>query len=398
MKLGIYTASTLNHSYALKAQARALHSACIYAKIKKPVIVVVCSNDDFFDEVEYEYEYLFNGKAKVIIIKKDEFFDCEKRKKYKNEVQLMISKMRTIATKRLLVEGCDRILSMDSDVIPKHNSIRCMLDTLKFDNGYYGVAQCPYPSQGGGSFLGGRGTPEKPIAADFSEEERNIPKELKEKRKKAVSDLKKFVEELQKKQTPKNQKTDKQIKSKQEKLAKLEREISSCPPKMNVFSANGKKWKKRGWFDYAYPAIGKGSVVPVDWVGFGCTMMTRETAAMCDFSGYDGSGTEDLFIIWNRWYQNDVKIANISHCPSDHIVRDRNNNKKYIHIITYHEHSGECEGHLRQKNKPWYGQDIEEKFDPLNNGEHSEKEKNKKEEEEEEILPLNFKMGDVIPS
>jgi hypothetical protein len=368
MKLGIYTVSTLKHSYALKAQARALHSACIYAKIKKPVIVIVCSDDKFFDEVEFEYENLFNGRAKVIIIKKEEFFDCDKRKSYKNEVQLMIAKMRTIGTKRLLAEGCDRILSMDSDVIPKYNSIRCMLDTLKFDNGYYGVAQCPYPSQGGGSFLGGRGTPQNHILDDFTEKERNIPKELKEEIKKAEDDLKKFLRKLEKDKVEVNKKTDLEIDAKRKKLHKIQKKVDTCGPKTNVFAANGKQWRRRGWFDYAYPAIGKGSVVPVDWVGFGCTMMTRETASMCDFSGYNGGGTEDLFIVWNRWYPNNVNIANIAHCPSDHIIRDRINDGKYIHILTYHELGGEFVGHLRQRDTAWYSQDLYEKFNHYNDG------------------------------
>ena len=383
MKLGVYVASTLKHSYALKAQARAIHSACVYAGIKKPVVVIVCGSDDFFDEVGLEYEELFNGKAKVILIKKEEFFDCKKRKNYKNEVQLMIAQMRSIGTKKLLSEGCDRILSMDSDVLPKHNSIQCMLDTLNFDKGYYGVAQCPYPSQGGGAFLGGRGTPQRHILPDFAKEERKIPKKLKEEEKKAKKDLELFIKNLEKNNVKVNEKTDKEIKDKHENLARIEKEIDSCPPKNNVFALNGKKWIRRGWFDYAYPAIGKGSVVPVDWVGFGCTMMTRETASMCDFSGYDGSGTEDLYIVFRRWYINNVNIANIAHCPSDHIVRDRSDNQKYIHVMTYHEDSGECVGHLRQSNLPWYGQDLSETFDPSNNGIHTKSEEEEEEEEDE---------------
>ena len=113
-----------------------------------------------------------------ILFKKEDFYDCKNRKNYKNEVQLMIAQMRTLATRELLAMGCDRILSMDSDVLPKYNSIRCMLDMLSFDNGFYDVAQCPYPSQGGGSFLGGGGTKQRQILEDFKEEELKIPKDL----------------------------------------------------------------------------------------------------------------------------------------------------------------------------------------------------------------------------
>ena len=382
-RLGIYTASTLNHSYALKAQARALHSACVYAEIEDPIIVLVCSDDDFFCSVKKEYENLL-PKSKVILIKNKDFFDSEKRESYKNSVQLMIARMRTIATKRLLSEGCDRILSMDSDVLPKHNSIQCMLDTLMFDKGYYGVVQCPYPSQGGGSFLGGGGTKEQNILPDFAENELIIPKELKKEKKEAEKDLQSFIINLDKNKVQKNKKTDIEIQGKQENLRRIDEEIKSCPPKANVFELNGKKWRKRGWFDYAYPAIGKGSTVPVDWVGFGCTMMTRDTAAMCDWTGYNGGGTEDLYIIWNRWKDYNINIANIAHCPCDHIVRDRENKKRYIHVKTYHEQKGEHEGHLRQINIPWYSQDLGEDYDESNDGQHTTKKYEKDEKEDDE--------------
>lgn len=376
IKLGIYTASTLKHSYALKAQARALHSACVYANIHDPIIVLVTSDDVFFDEVKAEYENLFK-EAKIILIKKEEFIDCKKRKKYKNEVQLMIAQMRTIATKKLLSEGCNKVLSMDSDVIPKHNSIQCMIDMLNFDHGYYDVVQCPYPSQGGGAFLGGRGTKSRQILPDFLKKERVIPKKIKSKSKELKEDLRKFLEDLQENKTPRSEELDKKIESKQKNIAELEKEFESYPPKGNVFSLNGKGWIKRGWFDYAYPAIGKGSVVPVDWVGFGCTMMSKKAAVLCDWTGYDGSGTEDLFIIWNRWFQYNLNIANIPHCPSDHIIRDRENDKKYIHIQTFHEEEGEHVWHLRQTPRPWYSQDCGEDYNPENIGKHSEKETKK---------------------
>ena len=377
IKLGIYVVSTLKHSYALKAQARALHSACVYAGVKNPVIAIVCSEDGFFEEVAEVYRGLF-GKGDVFLLKRPEFFDCKSRKNYKNPVQLMIAQMRTLGTKKLLTEDCNRILSMDSDVIPKHNSIRCMLDTLHFDNGYYDVAQCPYPSQGGGSFLGGRGTKQQQILPDFYEEEQDIPKELKKKQKKQQKKLEQFIEDLAKNKTKKTEKIDKEIEEMRADIEATQKQIKACPPKANVFTLNGKKWRKRGWFDQAYPAIGLGSVVPVDWVGFGCTMMTKKAASLCDFSGYNGGGTEDLYIIWNRWDQYDIKIANISHSPSDHIVRDRNKEGKYIHIFTYHEKEGEHEGHLRQTSRPWYSQEAGEEFSEENNGMHSYPEEEKK--------------------
>jgi hypothetical protein len=40
------------------------------------------------------------------------------------------------------------------------------------------VAACPYPSQGGGDFLCGRGTSRNPILPDFDEAEKDIPDDL----------------------------------------------------------------------------------------------------------------------------------------------------------------------------------------------------------------------------
>jgi len=56
----------------------------------------------------------------------------------------------------------------------------------------------------------------------------------------------------------------------------VDKRIEKYPPKSNVFVANGKKWRRRGWFDFAYPAIGKGAIVPSDWCGFGATMMNKK--------------------------------------------------------------------------------------------------------------------------
>ncbi len=367
MKLGIYTTATSNHAYALTAQARALHSACVYAGVKKPVIALVCSDEDFVDRVKECYEVLF-PKATMIVMRNEDWENLGGGKEYyKSEVQLMIGQMRTAGTKALLSAGCDRILSMDSDVLPPHNAISCMLDTLSFDKGYYGVAACPYPSQGGGAFLGGRGSREQPIFPDWYEDEKIIPDGL-------ISERDELIKKHDGVATSAKEKTDSldaKMKGYRDRIDEIEAVIKDASPKDNVFILNGKKWRRRGWFDQAYPAIGKGSMVPTDWVGFGCTMMNRDTAAMCDWSGYSGGGTEDLYICFHRWANNQVKIATIAHCPCDHIVRDRNNAKKFIHVQTFHEPNGECEGHLRQRNVPWYGHDVGEKFDEKNDGRHT---------------------------
>jgi len=232
-----------------------------------------------------------------------------------------------------------------------------MLDMLYFDNGYYQVAACPYPSQGGGSFLCGRGTPERPILPCFYDDEKTIPKTLITKRDRLRKKLSTFSSKGKK--PPKELLTEYQS---------IDKKIEAIPPNENVFTLNGKKWRQRGWFDNAYPAIGKGAVVPSDWCGFGCTLMSKEALALCDWSGYDGSGTEDLFINWHKWHHHDIRIAAIPHAPCDHVVRSRSQEGKLIHLMTSHERKGECVGHLRQEARPWYDHSCGEEFDPKNDG------------------------------
>jgi hypothetical protein len=273
---------------------------------------------------------------------------------YDNSSQLLIAQMRTMATSRAVAWGADVCWSLDSDVLPPANALNCMLDILSFDNGYYGVAACPYPSQGGGAFLCGRGTQQHAILPCFSEEEKDIPKKLIEKR----EGLRKKIDKLKR---PPSSDLLGQLKD-------LDKQIEAVPPKCNVFELNGEKWRKRGWFDNAYPAIGKGGVVPTDWCGFGCTLMGKEALAQCDFTGYDGSGTEDLYINWHRWFPNGIKIAAIAHCPCDHVVRSRSVEGKLVHIHTTHEQEGEYVGHLRQVPRPWYSHSPGEIYNQANNG------------------------------
>jgi hypothetical protein len=113
-----------------------------------------------------------------------------------------------------------------------------------------------------------------------------------------------------------------------------------------------------------YPAIGKGAIVPVDWTGFGCTMMNREALALCDWAGYEGHGTEDLFINYNRWDANDIKMCCIPHCPCDHVVRNPDPNKslgEFVHVRSFHDTDEEYTGHLRQRPCEWYAHTPGEK-------------------------------------
>jgi hypothetical protein len=80
--------------------------------------------------------------------------------------------------------------------------------------------------------------------------------------------------------------------------------LCKCKPLGNVFFCNSKKFRRRGWMDAAYPGLGIGAVVPSDWCGFGCTPMSKRALSLAQFDGYDGSGTEDLYMVWKRWHRN----------------------------------------------------------------------------------------------
>jgi len=274
---------------------------------------------------------------------------------YQKECQLNIAQMRTKMHEGAMRWGADFTWSLDADVLPPDNALHCSLQMLEFDDGYYSIAACPYPSQGGGSFLTGHGDQRNPIFADFDFDEREVSEELQQK----WDDACDAVES-----DPEDQEAHKA-------RFELRKEIEkSCPPKHggNIWKLNAEHgWRKRGWFDFAYPAIGRGSVVPVDWCGFGATLMNAEALASADFTGYDGSGTEDLYIIWHRWHPKRLRICSIPHCPCDHIVRT-GESKKLVHTDAYHEEHSATQGHLRRRFRAWHQHQPGEKPDPDNDG------------------------------
>lgn len=364
-RLAIYTAATAGYTYALKPQARAIQAALFAADpCEVKIILVSDGNPDAESAIEL-YRKLIPS-AEVEHIADPRIIDGHEN--YKPDAQLVIATMRTLATSAARAWGADYLLALDSDVIPRANSIRCMLDSLSFDGGYYGVAACPYPSQGGGDFLCGRGTPQSPILPDFYEDEKEVPEGLIERR----DLLRRFIMNpsdsvfsmLSSLQTYTPDETG--AKSARDELKSIEEKIRAIPPKGNVFEMNAKGWRQRGWFSQAYPGIGRGAIVPTDWCGFGCTLMGREAMALCDFTGYDGQGTEDLFIVWHRWHPAGIRIAAIPHCPADHIIREKvrddsgkeTGQQKIRHCFAGHEGHGECVGHLRQQRREWHSQEV----------------------------------------
>jgi hypothetical protein len=356
MKLAIYTAATKGYAYALDAQARKIQGALFALTEPLTVAVFIVSEGNKEAEACAELYRELLPDAEVRHLADSRFVDGHEN--YKPKAQLVIAQMRTMATTAARAWGADYLLAMDSDVLPPANAIRCMLDVLRFDSGYYGVAACPYPSQGGGDFLCGRGTPQNPILPDFYEDEKEVPAELLERREK----LRAFLENPEDKawdclsSLQHHVASEDRKKSAVNELKEIEEKIRALPPREGVFGSNAKQWRQRGWFSQAYPAIGKGAMVPTDWCGFGCTMMNREAMALCDFTGYDGGGTEDLFICFHRWWPNGIRIAALPHCVADHVIRVKQEEgpPKIEHCFAGHEGQGECVGHLRQQRRAWF--------------------------------------------
>lgn len=362
MKVAIYTAATTGYHYALETQARRVLAnilSCERTMSASDAIVFLVTNDSSLVAPAVGIYRSILPEGNVRVIERTEL--TPGKQNYKVDAQLMIAQMRTLATSAALASGADVCWSLDSDVLPPVNALRCMLSMLEFDDGYYDIAFCPYPSQGGGSFLSGRGSHHDPIFPDFYESEKDVPPELKKRRKiiekvLRCKDFDKAVEAVTWEGPAPKSKGDLIAE-----LSDIESKIRSLPSNCNVFEANAKGWKPRGWFDNAYPALGRGAVVPVDWTGCGCTLMSRKALILCDWTGYIGAGTEDLFINYHRWKSNGLRICSIPHCPCDHVIRHPSKPGEFIHVMTYHEQGGEHDGHLRKRSRPWYNHSPGEK-------------------------------------
>lgn len=367
LNIAVTVCATRKYMYAMKAQARRVQAAC--QSYSRGHIILAGNDEAAMKDIRDLYKELLPSWIPWMIYAdlKDDL------KNYKEEAQLLIAQMRTAAFAKARTLDVDYCWSLDSDVLPWANALKCSLWSLGFDDGYYGIAACPYPSQGGGGFLCGRGTPFAPILPDWYPDERMIPEELKkevDETRKGIDDAMKALDEKRKTaQNAAEMATETaKLNTFMEKMAKLEEKLREAPPSGNVFSLNAKGWRRRGFLDQAYPAIGHGAMLPSDWCGFGCTLMNRKALAHADWSGYDGRGTEDLFVVWRRWHQMGLRINVLTHCPADHVIRAPGQEGKFICMQVHHETEGECIGHMRFTPKPWYEFSLGEAFNPANDG------------------------------
>ena len=348
------TCATKNYCYALPALLRRLQANLIAAGNPEHKVLLVGDLSTEFTNAAAFGKSLFSER--LFLIQSESWNESEN---YKPPVQLVIAQMRAAVVDFARRHGSTRLWFLDSDVLPPDNALRCSLDMLRFDDGYYSIAACPYPSQGGGSFLCGRGTPQQTILPDWTPEESAAPERLVALRAKVKAVAEKAAAE----------KDGKRAQKAYNLVHRIEERMKKHGPKGNVFKLNAEfGWKRRGWFDWAYPAIGQGAVVPSDWCGFGCTLLDERAIAACDWSGYAGFGTEDLHVIWTAWFRRGLRIAAIPHCPVSHVVRSREDKGKAVLVEAYHEEEGECVGHLRQRTRPWYNHVPGEEFRAENDG------------------------------
>ncbi len=343
MKLVVTVAATASYCYAMKTLASRVAANLAAAKWTTPGIAIIAGdNSKELKAAVQNWRDILPKDWEVIHINSGQ--ENPAAANYKVEAQLLIGKLRSSAFSCARREGADLCWSLDSDTLPPANALRCMIDMLKFDDGYYSVSACPYPNE---LFLGGRGTQFNQIAPDFIEAEKKIPEDLKIE----IDALKKEAAETD--PTKKTEPTPEWL----ERKKKVDERLRECAPDGHIWEVIGKfGWRQRGWLDHAYPGIGRGAVVPSDWCGFGCTLMNREALSLANFEGYDGQGTEDLFVVWNRWWPAKLRINAITHCPCDHVIWSKKKGgspEEYTLIRSYHEEHGEAVGHLRTRKQPW---------------------------------------------
>lgn len=337
--LTVTICATSSYAYAMRSQAyRVVKNLEVY-RGAKAILIVNDGSPTLAQVVEFYRAIAPNCRVENIVVKDLK----EGEKSYSQGAQTIIAKMRQAAFDRARALKSNFCWSLDSDVIPPDNALRCMIGMLAFDDGYYSVSTCPYANK---SFLGGFGTPENHILPDYLPKERKLPDDLKSELEANDAELKRFNES-------KTAPTDEA----KARWAETSAKIDKCDPDGTLWEVIAKYgWRRRGWMETCYPGIGLGSVVPIDWCGFGCTLMNYHALALANFKDYTAQGTEDLFICWKRWHPAGLRINAITHCVCDHIIWAKKSDEtsdEYTLYKAYHEPDGECRGHLRTKQIPW---------------------------------------------
>lgn len=335
-KLAIIICATSQYQHCLLAQARAVQQNLSLAGFKEAEIILSTCENTVPTTVLERYKTLLRdgSKAEVIALPVKE----EPNKNFGVNALLLISQLYSAAFDRARAIGADFTWTLEADVIPDPNNLRCMRDMLAFDGGYYDVAFCPYTSSGGGGIMGGRGSHRNWIYPNWWEEEIALPEEL-------AAEME-MHKKLQGEGHPSKEWEDK--------WRELAEKAKQHPPIGNVFVLNAKAWRPRGWLEWAYPAIGKGAALPSDWMPMGNNLLSNRALQFADFTSYTGRGTQDLFLSYKLAAQG-FRFCVIPHSPCAHVIRKENTDSGPFTLLTItHEREGDGVGHLRQHEHPFY--------------------------------------------
>lgn len=341
-KLTIAVAATKSYLFAWQSFIRAILAAASY---RKDVVLIVATDESKEAQIAIDFAKKELPEDWEIILIKLQIKD-DKTTRYKEEAQLRIAALQGACFSMARKIRADFCWVVESDTIVPADALRVLEWTLNMPTGdgnpHYDIAAATYPN---GLFLGGFGTPQNQICEDFLPHERKLKPRLKI----VYEECEKRLKEAKDKKTGERESM---------RMVRLRERIKHCPPDGNVWEVIAKYgWRRRGWMDAAYPGIGRGAIVPSDWCGLGCTLLSKRALAHAEFTGYEGKGTQDLFLCWNKWYPAGLKIACVPHIACDHIKRKPDDAPKdspdYIHFRAYHETDGEHKNHLRVKTQPY---------------------------------------------
>jgi len=261
-------------------------------------------------------------------------------KPYKEKAQIIIARLLGAGLDISKDGDYDFCWIVESDVIVHPDAFECLVWAQNYPTfPKYDVTVATYFN---GSFLCGRGTPYNHIAEDY------LPSE-----KIGGVELSKKIDALSKKLNAYASKRKNPPKDMLKEMDNLQKELKESPPKANVFALNAKKWRKRGWLDQAYAGSAvQGAVLPTDWCGNGCTLLSRKALMLSNFIGYAGHGTQDLFLCWNKWHPAGIKIGLVVGVPAYHVKKDPEGNM-FAWEPYFVPDCEETSGHLRVRRIPF---------------------------------------------
>lgn len=325
MKLGIATYATQEYSYALKACL----SRIVAAAGDRDVVFVLATDtldESFLQLLPTAWD------ARVLNVK------LQRSKDTSTVDAFLVAQLHQAAFDFLRAKGVSRCWSVESDVLVPSHALDTLEWVLEMPGRYYGVSAGTYDN---GLFIGGFGEPRNPIYMDFTPKEREIPKSLRAR----IEAHDAWVNRRMATGLP--------VHERAMRIGRLLADkASQYPPDGDIYSIISKHgWRKRGWLDFAYPAIGQGCVVPVDWTGMGCTLMGEQAFLAADMHGFNGNGTNDLFLCYERWARMGIRIGCSTHVLCDHVKKSQSGGFEIRRA--FHEDHPDMKGHIRKVTLPW---------------------------------------------